>query len=190
MTLPAWAAWRLVEAHEGFDVVFFERGPGGYRLEGHSTGVEEGESWAVRYALELDGSWATRAAHVAGRSSRGSHEVRLEGDGAGAWLVDGSPAPALDGCLDVDFEGSACTNFLPVRRLGLGVGEEAEAPAAYVRAFDLGVERLEQRYARLADDGPRSRYDYASPSVGFEAVLVYDGDGLVRDYPGIAVRVA
>lgn len=187
--LPAWGAWRHLDVREGFEVVFLERGPDGYRLDGHSTGVEDGEAWAVRYALELDASWRTRKAHIAGRSARGADEVLLEGDGAGNWLVDGHPAPELGGCLDVDLEASACTNALPVRRLALDVGEEAEAPAAYVHLLDLAVERLEQRYARLEDEGASSRYDYASPRFGFEAVLAYDEHGLVLDYPGIAVRV-
>ncbi|MGH3012057.1 MAG: putative glycolipid-binding domain-containing protein [Gaiellaceae bacterium] len=181
--LPAAAAWRLVDAWEGFEVLFPHAVPEGYRLEGHSTGVEEGVAWGIRYDVVVDERWATRTATLAGRSALGSFEVRLEGDGAGHWLVDGVPAPQLDGCLDVDLEASACTNCLPVRRLALGVGERAEAAAAYVRAADLRVERLEQSYQRL-DSG---RYDYASEH-GFRAVLVYDEHGLIVDYPGIAVR--
>jgi hypothetical protein len=116
--------------------------------------------------------------------------VWLEGDGSGGWLVDGVVAAQLAGCLDVDLEASAFTNALPVRRLDLGVGERADAPAAYVRAPALGVERLEQSYARLEDDGKGSRYDYAAPDLDFACVLAYDAFGLVLDYPGIAVRVA
>ena len=115
--------------------------------------------------------------------------MRLQGDGSGGWAVDGSPAPLVDGCLDVDLEGSACTNAFPVHRLGLDVGQRAEAPAAYVRALDLTVERLEQSYARLEDDAGRRRYDYASPAFGYRDELVYDEFGLVLDYPGIAARV-
>ena len=180
--LPAAAAWRLVDAWEGFEVIFPRREPGGYRLQGHSNGVEEGVAWGIRYDLLADERWATRTAVVVGTSSLGSFEVRLEGDGAGHWLVDGLPAPQLDSCLDVDLEASACTNCLPVRRLALGIGEGAEAPAAYVRAADLRVERLEQSYLRLDSAG----YDYASPN--FRAALVYDEHGLIVDYPGIAVR--
>lgn len=187
--LPATAAWRHLDVRAGFEVLFPRRKPDGYHLEGHSTGVEGGEAWGIRYALTLDTSWATRSAHIVGRSALGAHEVRLEGDGAGAWLVDGRPAPQLAGCLDVDLEASACTNALPVYRLGLAVGHQADVPAAYIRALDLAVERLEQRYARLEDDGERSRYDYEAPDLDFRCVLVYDEFGLVLDYPGLAVRV-
>ena len=77
-----------------------------------------------------------------------------------------------------------------MRRLGQDVGQRADAPAAWVRALDLRVERLEQRYARLEDDAEHSRYDYAAPDLEFTAVLVYDEFGFVLEYPGIAVRVA
>jgi hypothetical protein len=95
-----------------------------------------------------------------------------------------SPRARLDGCLDVDLESSALTNAFPVHRLGLDVGERADTPAAYVRALDLSVERLEQSYVRLDDDdGGRRRYHYAAPGFAFECELTYDDSGLVLDYP-------
>jgi hypothetical protein len=97
-------------------------------------------------------------------------------------------APHLDGCLDVDLEASAMTNALPVHRLDLATGERAQAPAAYVRAPDLSVERLEQQYLRMSDRDGHQRYDYSAPAFDFSCQLVYDEAGLVLDYPGIAVR--
>lgn len=186
---PVTAAWRHLDARVGFEALFLRRERDGYRLDGQSTAVEGGDAWGARYALVLDGDWVTRSAHVIGLSATGASEVRLEGDGRGGWRAGGRPAPKLAGCLDVDLEASAATNALPVRRLRLGVGERADAPAAYVRAPDLAVERLEQRYVRLADEDGRARYDYTAPELDFTCVLVYDELGLVLDYPGIAVRV-
>jgi hypothetical protein len=188
--LPPSAAWRHVDARDGFEVVFLRRRGDGYHLDGHATAVEEGTAWGVRYAFELDAAWRTRAAHVVEQSAAGTREARLEGDGSGAWRLDGVAAAHLSGCLDVDLEASACTNALPVLRLGLREGERAEAPAAYVRSPGLAVERLEQSYERLSGEGDEARYDYLSPAFDFRAVLVYDRFGLVVDYPGIAVRVA
>jgi uncharacterized protein len=185
--LPAVAAWRHLGARAGFEVLFPRRESDRYHLDGQASAVEDVE---VRYALTLDSNWATRSAHVVGRSALGKHEIRLERDTAGRWLVDGKPRAGLSGCVDVDLEASACTNALPVNRLKLEVGEGADAPAVYVRARDLRVERLEQRYERLPNAGERSRYDYIAPGFDFRAVLVYDQFGLVLDYPGIAVRVA
>ena len=90
----------------------------------------------------------------------------MEADGAGHGLVDGKPTRHLDGCLDVDLEASAMTNALPVRRMGLRVGAREAAPAAYVRAVGLAAERLEQAYARTADEASCQRYDYAAPAFG------------------------
>jgi hypothetical protein len=183
-------AWQHVGARNGFEVAFLNRAGDEHRVEGDTTAVEGGAAWAVHYRISLDSGWRTRHAHVVGRSEGGRRELTLQCDGNGRWQVDGAHAPHLDGCLDVDLESSALTNAFPAHRLGLQVGEQAEAPAAYVRALDLGVERLEQRYARLADDGHRRRYHYAAPRFDFECELVYDESGLVLDYPGIATRAA
>jgi hypothetical protein len=147
-------------------------------------------AWAVGYDITVDAGWRTRGARVWGRAASGLHEVSLEADGAGHWRIGDMPAGHLDGCLDVDLESSSLTNAFPVHRLGLEVGELAEAPAAYVRALDLSVERLEQRYLRLDDDGERQRYVYTAPAFEFECELSYDEFGLILDYPGIAVRAA
>ena len=79
------------------------------------------------------------------------------------------------------------TNALPVHRLDLDVGAAAQAPAAYVRAINSDVVRLEQDYTR---QGERDQhYNYVAPEFDFCCDLVYDDAGLVLAYPGIAVRV-
>lgn len=186
--LPASAAWRHRGLRQGFESVFVRRHGAGYRFDGHTAAVEAGDVWVVRYQIIVDERWATRSVTVAGWSADGEREARLEADGSGRWEVGGVPAPELDGCRDVDLESSACTNTMPIHRLDLRVGRSTPAPAAYVRALDLRVERLEQEYARLDDDGVRHRYRYRAPDLDFEALLVYDASGLVLDYPGIATR--
>jgi len=140
----------------------------------------------VRYAIDRDALGRTRSAVVHGQSAQGTFAVVLEGDGEGGWHVDGAPAPHLDGALDVDLESSSMTNAFPVGRLDLRPGERADAPAAWVRQLDGAVERLEQRYERLAGAG--ERYAYVSLADGFRSELAYDASGLVLDYPGIATR--
>jgi hypothetical protein len=186
--VPASAAWRHRDAREGFESVFFQADRSGYRLEGHTVAAEADHAWAVHYVISLDERWITRSARVVGWSQKGEHELSLEVDGSGRWRVNGSAMPGLDGCLDIDLESSACTNTIAVRRLRLAVGQSAEAPAVYVRALDLQIERLEQRYERLGDDKTYRRYDYSSPAFGFDACLVYDEAGLIVEYPGIASR--
>jgi hypothetical protein len=167
----SFAAFRHHTARDGFEVVFIAD----RRFEGHTAAVEDGRAFAVRYAIELDDEWRTRRAEVTGQTGT----VILEADGAGHWLVDGAPAPHLDGILDVDLESSALTNAFPVAR------GATDAPAVYVRAFDLQVIRIEQSYRRI---GERT-YDYVSPTFDFRCRLVYGEDGLVLEYPGLATRV-
>jgi hypothetical protein len=179
--LPAFAAWRFVGAVDGFEVVYPRAG----RLRGYTSAVEDGQAYAVRYDILLDEHWRTREARVASDTVAGPRETVLVSDGEGRWMVDGQPAPQLDGLIDVDIEASACTNTLPVHRVALARNEMTEVPAAYVRALDLSVIRLDQTYRRRDD----RRYDYTSEA-DFRATLEYDAAGLIVDYPGIAVRFA
>jgi uncharacterized protein len=82
------------------------------------------------------------------------------------------------------------TNALPVHRLDLSVGENATAPAAYVRVAKRAIERLEQTYLRLDDEGGLPTFDYQAPSFDFRCRIIYDHTGLVREYPGIGSRVS
>ncbi len=187
---PAYAAWEHCEARAGFEVAFLSPEVTGGRAEGTTAAVEDDDAWAVHYLIALDAGWATRSAQVCGRSPSGRHELELHADGAGRWRIDGRPAAYLEGCLDVDLESSCLTNAFPANRLGLEIGESADAPAAYVRATHLRVERLEQRYTRLDDVDRRKRYLYRAPRFDFECQLIYDEAGLLLDYPGIGRRVA
>jgi uncharacterized protein len=194
VALPKSAAWLHSDARTGFEVVYFDLLDDGCAIEGWTAATERGEGgdggevWAVHYSIRLDTSWRTRSARISGRSAAGSRLTVIEADGAGHWVVDGEVRPRLDGCLDVDLESSAMTNALPVRRMDMEVGGRAAAPAAYVRALDLAVERLEQTYVRVTDQASKKRYDYAAPAFDFACRLVYDDAGLVLEYPGIAVR--
>jgi hypothetical protein len=187
--LPPSAAFRHHTSREGFESVFVRSTASGVGLTGCTTAFEAGETWAVGYTIALDAAWMTTRASAWSRSVRGTREVRIESAGSGRWLVDGVAVPELDGCFDVDLESSGCTNTIPVHRLGLEVGQRAEAPAVWIRA-DGSVERLEQDYQRIADDGSRMRYAYRAPANDFSCTIVFDASGLPVEYPEIASRVA
>ncbi len=180
--MPPYAAWRFVEAVDGFEVVY----PGARSLRGHTSAVEDGRAYAVHYEIGLDDGWRTREVRVTSDTVQGSRSTVLLGDGHGRWTIDGVAAPQLDGLLDVDLEASACTNTLPVHRLDLPHDSVVPAPAVYVRALDLSVTRLEQTYRRRG----RRSFDYTSGDGAVRAVLEYDDAGLIVDYPGIATRFA
>jgi hypothetical protein len=166
-------------------VVFIQQTRRGWRFEGHTTAVENHRAWSVRYTIGVDDQWRTRIAHVWSLSETSRLHRTLRSDGSGQWEIDGVPSLALNGCLDVDLEASACTNTFPVHQLPAAVDEPRDAPAAYVRVHELSVERLEQRYRPHA----AGVYDYEAPRFEFACELRYDRTGLLLDYPGIAVRI-
>jgi hypothetical protein len=184
--LPAAGAWRLLGAYDGFEVVRFATHGRGTVLTGTTVGVEEGIPWSIHYVIEVGDDWHVRRASA---TDHAGHQLEIEADGAGSWLVNGEQHPQLKECLDLDFEASVVTNTLPVHRLSLRVGEEGESSAAYIRTIGLGVERLDQTYRRLADDGGMLAFDYRSPRFGYRDTLHFGTDGLAVDYPGIGVRV-
>jgi hypothetical protein len=100
--VPVTAAWHHRGGRSGFEVVYFGARSDGWRIEGWTTAIEDGATWAVEYAIEVDAAWATRSARIRGRSVGGFSSALLEADGAGHWLVDGEPARHLDDCLDVE----------------------------------------------------------------------------------------
>jgi hypothetical protein len=187
--LPSSAAWQHHSSRDGTECVFFA--PRG--MSGWTAAVEDGHRWVVGYEITVDAdTFLTRHARVWHRTDDGPAETVLAADGNGQWTVDGRARPELDGCLDVDLESSAVTNLLAVRRLDLGVGAQAEAPAAYVRALDLRVERLEQSYTRRGDDDGSPAplaFRYAAPVFAVDVVLRCDAAGLVVHYPHLATRL-
>jgi uncharacterized protein len=187
--LPAAAAWRHVDTRDGFETTFFTRRGSDTVIEGHTTAVEDGVAWAVRYAIVVDDRWCARSATIEGRTAKGACSIVLQALDVERWQVDGRHRPELDGCLDIDLESSACTNTLPIQRLRPDVGQHFGSPAAYVRASDLSVMRLDQDYRRLDSVNGLDRFWYYSPSFDFECELAFDAAGLIIDYPGIAHRV-
>jgi len=181
------ASWRHQGLRSGFEVVFIRREPSGFQIDTTTTGLQDESAWVVRCQLKLDSVWRTRRARIQTTSESGVTERVVQADGAGHWRIDGADAGHLNGCIDIDLESSAMTNALPVHRLGLAVGQQADAPACYVR-IDGTIERLEQSYLRIQDAEMGQRFDYEAPIFDFHCQMVYDKAGFVLEYPGIAVR--
>ncbi|HET8575877.1 MAG TPA: putative glycolipid-binding domain-containing protein, partial [Methylomirabilota bacterium] len=72
------------------------------------------------------------------------------------------------------------TNLLPIRRLGLAVGEEAEVKAAWLRFPGFALEPLGQVYRRISDQ----TYRYESAGGAFTTELPVNATGFVIAYPG------
>ena len=147
----------------------------GCQLAGLILQAHQDAPYVVRYSIDLDEAWRTRAAQIEVEND-GQHRTSLVADVAGHWSRDGEQLPGLDNCLDVDLEWSPSTNTIPIRRLGLALGESRAVTAAWVRFPSLEVQRLEQSYERVDE----RRYRYRSGR--FTADLAVDEDGMVLEY--------
>lgn len=131
----------------------------------------------VRYYITCDGALQTRAVDITCAAPTGDRTLRLTADADQRWWADGSERVDLRGCVDVDLTITPATNTLPIRRLGLGIGAEAEIAAAWINFPDLTITRSKQRYTRL---GPE-RYRYESGT--YRTEIDVDDFGLVTHYP-------
>ena len=123
---------------------------------------------ALTYRIVCDSSWRTQSVSVRGWIGARSIDITLD-------------AHALQG-RDIDLHFSPSTNTLPIRRLGLAIGESATLTAAWLRFPEMTIEPLVQTYTRIAE----RTWEYASD--GFRARVEVDAEGLVTEYEGLWVR--
>ena len=176
MTALLWQA-----ADGGSEICVLERAGRGWRLRGTVLTHEANEPIELRYAVTVDAAWATTDVEVLVAFAGG--EPREPAELGGLWSGNERP-PELRGCVDVDLSFTPATNTLPIRRLRLEVGEEAEIQVAWLVWPELRVRPVLQRYARLAED----RYRYAQDD--FAAELTVDEQGLVLEYEGLWKAIA
>jgi hypothetical protein len=165
----------------GHDAARLERAPDGWRLTGTAVFQHQGGPACLAYAVALDAGWGTVRARVRGFLGEAAVDRRIERSAAGVWTLAGQVQPGVAGLADLDLGFTPATNLQQLRRVGLSVGEDAALEVAWLDAGADELVALPQRYRRL--DG--ARYDYAAPSVGYEAVLTLAASGFVADYPGL-----
>jgi hypothetical protein len=183
-TLQRTVIWRTL-AEGGSEYCSLLETRGGFSLRGTLIGVIGGRSpMLVQYDIRCDASWHTQ--EVAIRRWIGSDfaTLSLAVDPSGVWRCLGDARDDLAQCVDIDLEITPATNTLPLRRLGLKVGEARNATAAWVRFPGLSVQPLSQTYTRLAPN----RYRYQS-ATGFAAELDVDDLGLVIRYGDLWERL-
>jgi uncharacterized protein len=155
----------------------------GWSLTGTLEVEELGVFFRLRYEIELDDRWRTRAVLIEGTRDEAPVQFSFAADGLGNWIRDGAPAPELSGTIDVDLGFTPATNTLPIRRLGLAVGESATVRCAWLRFPELRLEPLEQTYKRDAEQS--FRYLALIDGEEFSARLHTDEFGRVLQYEGL-----
>lgn len=168
----------------GLDRCTLDATPSGWRLAGTALLVVADAPYEIRYSVVLDDEWrpATVGAHVQGPGA--DRRMALTTDGTGGWSVTDQPVLELFGATDVDLSWTPATNTIPIRRLGLEVGESASITVAKIAFPEHDIERVIQHYERLSDHA----YRYRSGS--FTADLTVDEHGLVTAYGDLWSAVA
>jgi len=148
-------------------------------LAGASVFIHERAPCRLDYSIVCRADWQTESASVRGWVGQREIEVAISVDPLRRWELNGRDVPAVAGCMDVDLNFSPATNILPIRRLGLRVGQSAEVTAAWLRFPGFELEPLPQAYHRTAEQ----TYRYESAGGSFVKDLTVNDAGFVIQYP-------
>jgi uncharacterized protein len=129
--------------------------------------------------LTLDASWRVKTLNLELLDTK--EKIKLESDGHGNWSNDTGIIPKLHGAIDIDITATPFTNTIPIRRLKLGMKQQAEILVVYVTIPELSFDIDRQRYTRV------SKYIYLFEQINnnFTRKIKVDKDGLVVTYPGL-----
>jgi uncharacterized protein len=147
-------------------------------LSGIAFFVENEIPARLDYAITCSPAWETLGAQIKGWVGDREIELNIERSASLGWSLNGEAMPEVSGCADIDLSFSPSTNLLPIRRLNLEIGQEAEVRAAWLVFPELAFQPLVQWLLRESE----SVYAYRSDN-GFSTRLTVDGDGFVTDYP-------
>lgn len=150
-------------------------------------GLEADQPFRVTYAIEFDQAGYVR--RVVGEGTRRLEFTRAD---TRQWMdADGQPAADYDGCTSVDIVQTPFTNTLAIQQLRLGVGESGDVDVLYLDLVEGSAARDRQRYTCLeqSPDGDGSVYRFEQLTTGFTAILPFDNDGLILNYPELFRRL-
>jgi hypothetical protein len=173
------ALWRRLDqpGHEAARIVFHNPL---WQLNGNAVFAHEGRPCGLEYLIVCDSNWTTLRARVAGWVGDRRINYQIWADSERRWTVNGSARPEVSGCIDLDLAFSPSTNLIPIHRLRLGLGEEAEVCAAWLGFPDFILEPLVQVYRRSGN----TTYRYESSGGSFATDLEVNDAGLIVRYPG------
>jgi hypothetical protein len=173
--------WRRLDrpGHESARLVWRQAS---WQLIGTAVFAHDQQPSRLDYVVVCDAAWQTISGSVTGWVGNATVAIELSVDAARSWWLNGAECPAVAGCLDLDLNFSPATNLLPIRRLSLDIGQEAEVQAAWLRFPSFTLEPLAQRYRRL----DVATYRYESAGGTFVTDLQVNPASFVLYYPNFA----
>jgi hypothetical protein len=149
-------------------------------LAGASIFVEDRRPCRLDYQVSCDTAWNTIHGKVSGWIGDMAVELEFEADPSRRWWLNETECVAVSGCIDIDLAFTPATNLLPIRRLQLPVGKEADVQAAWLRFPTFTLEPLAQTYRRVGVQ----TYRYETLAGEFVKDLTVNDAGFVTHYPG------
>ena len=185
--------WRRIDL-PGHETAKLDALDDGWKLSGTSVFQSEEGHVELNYAVLCTPAWHTKSAQIAGTIGGHRMAVSVSVSPERKWYWNGSECRAVEGCIDIDLGFTPATNLLPIRRLALAVGEQADVRAAWLPfppsfpKFELERPELEgppfevlrQVYRREAENV----YHYESDGGAFVKTLEVNATGFVTHYPG------
>ena len=153
----------------------------GWELSGSADFVHDSRPCTLEYVIQCDAGWGTTSARVGGSIGTRAVELTISADEQRPWRLNDVEQPAVAGCIDIDLAFSPATNLLPIRRLALDIGQEANVVAAWLVFPAMTLQPLAQNYRR---DGAHT-YRYTSDGGRFVRTLEVNEAGFVTNYPGL-----
>ena len=168
-----------------------------------ARGASVTADYTVDWVLQTGPGWVTRRLSVRARGDGWARSLELGRAEGGTWSAvrrpDGQPAEPMDvtglqRALDCDLALCPFTNTMPVLRHDLLAAARNGRPAgvdlvmAWVAVPDLTLRVSRQRYT-ASGPAPDGGAMIGFNSGDFQATIEFDGDGLVREYPGLASRL-
>jgi uncharacterized protein len=177
--------WRRLD-FPGHDIATLASRIGGWELSGTATFTDPLGPCRLDYIVTCDTDWRTSGVRVRGTVGDRTIDLAVSVDAERQWRLNGADCPAVAGCVDIDLAFTPATNLLPIRRLDLAVGQQAQVTAAWLSFPLLTLQTLPQLYRRET----QNTYHYESDGGAFVRTLEVNAAGFVINYPGLWVAEA
>jgi hypothetical protein len=133
----------------------------------------------LAYEIQFSEDWLTLSAIIDGHIGRNRNSIKIDVNEE-SWFKDEKEISSVEGCVDIDLGFSPSTNLLPIKRLGLEVGESKKVDAAWLKFPDMKLLKLKQIYTRKT----LSQYSYDSYENDYSCLIETNNAGFVTYYPG------
>jgi hypothetical protein len=187
----------------GAELAMIELAGDQMRARGVAIGSEP-EPYRLDYELETYEGFVTSRVRVRAAGGGWSRVLELGHRRGHGWTIDisqegavalpdaGGEAAEFEAALDPDLGLSPLFNTMPVVRHRIHHGDSADDfLMVWISVPDLSLHVSAQRYTHLESRGEEHvvRFEAVGEKDDFQADVVFDAQGLVVDYPGIARRI-